>query len=148
MHRRNLAWAVVVTLFVCSSALAQAAKYVSWGVDEYEFFGLTKPQLAVKFKGKLSFAPDYSRALFGRFEACHSYDGATFKLFFDGDKVSKVQRVFIGCNETQEGPVLESKQAALRFAIDGLTPIEKRGALKPAELKKLAAARQMLVQTR
>jgi hypothetical protein len=122
------------------------AKYVSWGVDEYEFFGLTKQQLTAQFKGKLTFAKDFSRAVFGRFEACHSYDGATFKLFFDGNKVSRVQRVFVGCNETQEGPLFESKQAALKFAIDGLTPDAKRGALKPAELKKLESARKMLME--
>jgi len=126
--------------------MCEEAKYVSWGVDEYEFFGLSKQQLAAQFKGKLSFSKDFSRALFGRFEACHSYDGATFNLFFEGNKVSRVQRVFVGCNGTLEGPVFESKQAALRFAVDGLTPAAKRGALKPAELKKLESARKMLME--
>lgn len=142
----QIAFALALSLMALLPAVCQQAKYVAWGVDEYEFFGLTKQQLASQFKGKLTFAPDFSRAVFGRFEACHSYDGATFKLFFDGNKVSKVQRVFVGCNETQEGPVFESKQAALKFAIDGLAPAAQRGLLKSDEMKKLSAAKKMLLE--
>lgn len=135
--------------FVGVAAFAQqSAGYVPWGVDEYELFGLTKQELVAKFKGKLQFSEDGTRAMFGAVEACHTYDGPTFKLSFDPEnkRVSSVQRIFVGCTSTQFGPIFDRKQDALGFAISGLSQLAKRGTLKPAELTKLNAAQKMLAQ--
>ncbi len=128
------------------AAFAQevAAGYVPWGVDEYEFFGLSKTQLTSQFKGKLRFSADFERASFGPVEACHTYDGATFKLGYGAGKVTAVQRIFVGCNETSYGPAFETKEAALKFAILGLSKLANRGALKGHELNKLVGARKQL----
>ncbi len=142
-------FAILIALVLSLSsgaAFAQeaAAGYVPWGVDEYEFFGLTKAQLKSQFKGKMRFSSDAERASFGPVEACHTYDGATFKLGYSADKVVAVQRIFVGCNETSYGPAFENKQAALKFAIAGLSRLADRGALKAAELNKLLGARKLL----
>lgn len=136
----------LLLLLSSGAAFAQdaAAGYVPWGVDEYEFFGLTKAQLKSHFKGKMRFSADVERASFGPVEACHTYDGATFKLGYSADKVVAVQRIFVGCNETSYGPAFENKQAALKFAIAGLSKLADRGALKAAELNKLLGARKIL----
>lgn len=128
-------------------AFVAMINYIPWGVDEYEFFGLTKPQLAEKFKNKLVFENDYQKAIFKTFKGCHSYDGASFSLSFENGKVSKVQRIFLGCNETLQGEVFESKDAALRYAINELGKYEKRGSLRPDEAKKLQAARAEMKAT-
>lgn len=122
--------------------------YVPWGVDEYEFFGLTKPQLAEKFKGKLIFDKEFEKATFRSFKGCHTYDGASFKLSFENGKVSKVQRIFLGCTETQEGTVFESKETAVRYAVEELSIYEKRGSLRPNEVKELQSARAELQKLR
>jgi hypothetical protein len=40
--------------------------YTPWGIDEYQFFGLTKQELSTKFKDKLFFSKDFERATFSK----------------------------------------------------------------------------------
>lgn len=130
---RIIAIAAAVFIFAATAALAEEAKYVPWGVDEYEFFGLTKQQLAARFK-KVIFRDDMRRVLLSPQPGnCAGYDGPTFELGFAGGKVSTVQRVFVGCKETQYGPTFTTKVAALQFAIAGLS--EHTAASEKAKLK-------------
>ncbi len=57
----NVAVSISTALLLAISAIAQEAKYASWGIDEYEFFGLTKQQVIQKFKSKVTFREDYQR---------------------------------------------------------------------------------------
>jgi len=94
------------------------ARYVSWGVDEYELFGLTKGELKKSFKNTVFFNEDFTN---GRL--CREGDyGPQFILTFENGHVSSVQRMFIdggGCHIM--GPILESKKEALQFSIEGLS---------------------------
>lgn len=112
-----------------------------WGVEEYEFFSLTKQQLAARFKGsKVGFREDMKRVVLGPQQGgCAGYDGPTFELTFTKGKVSRVQRIFVGCKETQYGPPLDSKEAALKYAIAGLSQYTAA-----TEKAKLQAARAEL----
>jgi hypothetical protein len=137
-------WALILVLlaFGAYPALATEAKYVPWGYDEYQFFGLTKQQLTANFKDKVEFREDMKRvSLAPQKGACSGYDGATFELSFTDGKVTRVQRIFMGCKETQFGPILESKEAALKYAIAGLSGFKW---LSPAEKAKLQSARAEL----
>jgi len=113
------------------------AKYVPWGIDEYELFGLTKSALAQKFKGKLQFNEGFTNAWF-----FNDKGGPKFLLTFEDGCVATVGRVFVdgaGCNLT--GPVLSSKRAALQFSIHGLLQISKRTV---KEQQKVESAEEML----
>jgi hypothetical protein len=114
--------------------------YISWGVDEFELFGLTKTELAQQFKNKLTFDWTNSRAYVG-----HSLSSPRlFILTLKDKRVSEVQRVVrdpAGCN--LEGPLFTSKEAALRFAINGLSEL---GKLRPEEENKHAVAKQTLIE--
>jgi hypothetical protein len=84
----------------------------------------------------LQFNPTYSEAVF------NTGKRPRFELTFENDKVASIQRIFIdgdGCH--LKGPVLSSKEAALTFAIDGLSKIHN---LTDAERLKLSAARKSL----
>ena len=67
----NRIFSLVLAILVCLGLSMASAHnhletgYVPWGVDEYELFGLSKLELAKKFKDKLHFNNDkpYSRAL-------------------------------------------------------------------------------------
>ena len=115
------------------------ARYVSWGIDEYELFGLTKDQLKKDFKNKLFFNGDFSDAHF-----CPDGDaGPQFLLKFENDHVSQVQRMFIdggGCHIM--GPILESKKEALQFSIDGLS--SNPYGCDEADHKRLLSAKTLL----
>lgn len=107
--------------------------YVPWGLDEFELFGLAKPELGKKVEGK--FHSESSEL---------SWKGAArFHITFDKDgKVETVQRMFIdgaGCNLT--GPLLTSKKEALEFSVDGLSNLEH---LDQGDQSKLATAQALL----
>ncbi len=111
--------------------------YVSWGIDEFELFGLTKKKLDEKFKDKMHFRGADSAAVWN--------DGrsAQFRLAFgDDDKVASVQRIFIdGAGCEIKGPLITSKKEALDFSVDGLS---KLGNLDKADQSKLEAAQALL----
>jgi hypothetical protein len=119
------------------------ANYIPWGVDEYEFFGLTTPELAKDFKGKMEFEQYYTRAYFPGYRHA-GFGQPQFELTFDKGKVVRVRRLLVdgaGCNI--EGPNLSSKKEALLFSVDGLTKLANRDRNDDARLK---AAKQMLAE--
>lgn len=118
---------VIALLAIQPSAIAQYCHhhtgYVSWGVDEYELFGLTEAELTQKFKGTLRYDKTDSHAYFNK----GSNGGPQFILTFIDKRVSKVRRLFIdgaGCHI--KGPIISSKKEALEFSIDGLTKMPAR----------------------
>jgi hypothetical protein len=119
------------------------ANYTPWGVDEYELFGLTKQQLKTKFLGKLYFSTDYSRALFKPPGAGMSYQGPVFKLLFEDGKVTTVCGVFEGCKENFQRPRFDSKEAALEYAINGLSSCSGK-----EEQASLSRAKRVLAELR
>jgi hypothetical protein len=114
--------------------------YVSWGIDEFELFGLTKEEAAEKFKGRLSLSEEDTAVTFDDGHCGH------FHLSFNKDKrIDGVQRVFIdgaGCEIF--GPYLGSKRSALEFSINGLTQNEH---LDKDDTTKLATARKLLEES-
>lgn len=135
--------ATLICLTMSSPSLALPpehfkAKYVPWGVDEYELFGLTPTELSSKFEGKLRFEENYTHAYMRE-----SNNGPQFLIKMAGGRVCGVRRMFIdgeGCNIL--GPELPSKQAALEFSIDGLSKL--KGAGDKEDLKRLADAQEQL----
>lgn len=111
--------------------------YVSWGIDEFELFGLTKEELSKKFKGLLHISEIGAAVAFDDGRSGH------FHLEFDKDaKVNSVQRVFIdgaGCEIF--GPFLASKRQALEFTINGLKDVPH---LDKDDSAKLAIARKLI----
>lgn len=142
----RLPLAVLATLFYLASFPNLAfgdehhtARYVPWGVDEYELFSLTPSELSNRFKGKLRFEDGCSHA--------YIWDGSNrgpqFLIGFQGGRVSSVQRLFIdggGCNIL--GPKLMSKEEALKFSIDGLSELPGGG--DQGDHKRLVAAQKLL----
>ena len=128
----------VITAQVPCPAEITAGTYVDWGVDEYEFFGLTKDQVTKKFAGRLCFHEGFERVHFKGGSGLNYY-GPTFKLGFKNGKVDTVQGIFEGCRDTIYRPLFKSKKEALKFACDGLAD-----AKDDAGKKKLAAARKEL----
>lgn len=141
--------AVIITLASCSAHRDEQGKlpdsptnYVSWGVDEYELFGLTKEELETKYKDQMHFAPNYSKAIMNDAKNnCKSFVGPTFRLTYNDGKVVAVQRVFEACGKDFTGPVFESKKDALEFAIKGLT-----GAKNSKDQAKLSLAKEDLAK--
>ncbi len=139
--------AITVALSSCTAHRDEQAKlpdsptnYVSWGVDEFELFGLTKDELEAKYKDRIHFAPNYSKAIMNDAKNnCKTFVGPTFRLRYNDGKVVAVQRVFEACGKDFTGPVFESKKEALEFAIKGLT-----GAKDPKDQEKLASAKEAL----
>ncbi len=114
------------------------ATYVPWGIDEYELFGLTPPELLQKFKNRLEFDKDFSHARFDQ----NSTSGPQFIMKITNGHVTGVQRMFIdggGCHIM--GPVLTSKKAALQFSIAGLSQSNTRD---QQDNERLASARKLL----
>lgn len=138
---------ILAILFALASLGCRAddAKYASWGIDEYEFFGLTKQQVVQKFKSKVVFRENYQRICIApQAGSCSGYDGPTFQLTYENGKVAKVQRVFIGCKETQYGPVFSTKTAAIKYFVSSMNELAKRSTLRPDEQAKLKAVRAEL----
>ncbi|MDZ4835398.1 MAG: hypothetical protein SGJ27_16595 [Candidatus Melainabacteria bacterium] len=118
--------ALLLALFVTSTGALAAetqGNYTAWGVDEYEFFNLSKQDLAQKFKDKLCFEEGYDHVhLAGPpNEGCRGYLGPVFKLRFMNNKVVGVQALFEGCKNNFYRPDFTSKKDALKFAIQGLS---------------------------
>ncbi len=134
--------AVLATFIITAQApiLAEikVGPYVDWGVDEYEFFGLTKDQVTKKFAGRLCFQEGFERVHFKGGTGLNYY-GPTFKLGFNNGKVDTVQGIFEGCRDTIYRPLFKSKKDALKFTCAGLAD-----AKDDAGKKKLAAARKEL----
>jgi len=114
--------------------------HVDWGVDEYEFFDLTKAAVEKKFDGVLCFKHGFQRLHL--IDGPHlNYLGPTFRIGFTDGKVTSVQGVFEGCKETLFRPPFSNKKDALKFAIEGLS---SANASDTRTLNKLAAARREL----
>ncbi len=143
-----LIFGLLFSLSSCSTKRAVDEKlpdsntpYVSWGIDEYELFGLTKEELGSKYKGKMKFAPNFSKAIMSDAKnECKTFVGPTFRLTYnDEGKVVAVQRCFEACGKDFVGPQLDTKKEALQFAIKGLT-----GTKNPKDQEKLATAQNAL----
>lgn len=133
---------LAIAFAVVSSSNARAydkvGTYVDWGVDEYEFFGLTRGAVQKKFASKPCFHDGFGRV---HFKDAHpgDYYGPTFNLMFENSKVSTVQGIFEGGRDRIYRPIFKNKKEALLFAIDGLA-----AAADEHGKKKLAAARKEL----
>lgn len=145
-----LIFGLVFTLSSCATKRAVDGKladsdtpYVSWGVDEYELFGLTKEELDSKYKGKMKFAPNFSKAILSDAKnECKSFIGPTFRLTYnDEGKVVAVQRCFEACGKDFVGPQLDTKKEALEFTVNGLA-----GTKNAKDLEKLASAKNELAK--
>ncbi len=141
---------LTLSLSSCSAKRAVDGKlpdsdtpYVSWGVDEYELFGLTKEELDSKYKGKMKFAPNFSKAILSDAKnECKSFIGPTFRLTYnDEGKVVAVQRCFEACGKDFVGPQLDTKKEALEFTVNGLA-----GTKNAKDLEKLASAKNELAK--
>lgn len=128
---------LLFALLTLVPASAHSTGYVSWGIDEYELFDLTKPELLQRFKNKMTFTQDFSSARIKNF-------GAQFILTFRDGRVSSVKRLFIdgaGCH--LYGPELNSKREALAFSFNGLStaqmPLDKKDQTRLATVKALLA---------
>mgnify|MGYP000184423421 CR=1 FL=1 len=117
------------------------AAYVPWGVDDDELIGLTKADLATKYKDVLGFDPvesrvffvDYNRPGFGR---------PGFTVSFADGKIVAINRLFIdggGCHIV--GPIFKTKRDALNFVIEGLS---KQANHNPKDQARLKEARKRL----
>ena len=106
-----------------------------WGVDEDELIGLTKADIANKYKDTLGFDAvesrvffvDYNRPKFGR---------PGFTVTFADGKIVAIKRLFIdggGCHIV--GPVFKTKKEALNFVIEGLSKLTNRSPKDEARLK-------------
>jgi hypothetical protein len=138
--------AAAAFILCCLPSFAEdVAKYASWGIDEYEFFGLTKQQVVQKFKNKVTFRENYQRICIApQPGSCAGYDGPTFQVTYENGKVAKVQRIFMGCKETQYGPVFSDKNAAMRYFISSMKEFAKTGPLRPDEQVKFKATQAAL----
>ncbi len=141
----------IASVFACLTAFAtnglapscadSTSRYTPWGVDEYQLFGLKKQELETKFKEKLFFSKDFARATLSRTGTGLGYQGAVFNLSFTKERVSSVQGVFEGCTQNYSRPRFDSKEAALNYAIDGLSSCSGAD-----EKKSLAQAKQVLAE--
>jgi hypothetical protein len=115
------------------------AKYVPWGIEEYELIGLSKEELTKRFKGKLFFDREFTHAWFQE----NTSRGPQFLLTFSKGTTSSIQRLFIdggGCHII--GPILNNKAEAMKFVINGLSAAN--GRLTKAEQAKLSALKHDL----
>jgi hypothetical protein len=124
-----------VPAFAAEHIHSLIAKYVSWGVDEYELYGLTRDDIAKRYKGVLELDPGDDVVHFaGLRKPCLGQP--SFVVTFADGKIIKVKRLFIdgaGCKIW--GPLLTSKRDALRFSVDGLKEMEARSPKDEARLK-------------
>lgn len=114
--------------------------YISWGVDEFELFGLTRDELESKLG--LHFDAEKSEASIKPSGPEGGWPVAGFHVTFQDGKVASVQRVFkdgAGCRIL--GPELKSQKEALKFSIQGLESHEE---LDQKDQAKLASARSLL----
>ncbi|MDX2107194.1 MAG: hypothetical protein SFY67_12405 [Candidatus Melainabacteria bacterium] len=141
---------LVLTLTACAARRNPDDKlpdsptnYVSWGIDEYELFGLSKKELDTKYKDKMRFVPNFSKAIMSDAKnECKTFVGPTFRLTYDDQgKIVAVQRCFEACGKDFVGPQLNTRKEALEFAINGLT-----GTKNAKDQEKLASAKAELAK--
>lgn len=117
------------------------AAYVPWGVDEDQLIGLTKADIANKFKDTLGFDEVESRVFFVDYNR-PGYGRPGFTVTFADGKIVAVKRLFIdggGCHIV--GPVFKTKKEALNFVIEGLSKLTNRN---PKDEARLMEARKRL----
>lgn len=135
-------WAIMLSLalgtvpaFAAEHIHSLVAKYVSWGVDEYELYGLNRDDIAKRYKGVLELDPGDDIVHFaGLRKPCLGQP--SFVVTFVDGRIAKVKRLFIdgaGCKIW--GPLLPSKRDALKFSVDGLKEMEARSPKDEARLK-------------
>lgn len=102
---------------LCFGQSQRFLEYSPWGIDEYEVFGLTAPQIEKRFSEKALLTGE-EKVL--RFKNQYSETTASFHLGYDHGKVCSVQREFIAHlpGYTATGPELKSKEAALEYLIN------------------------------
>lgn len=111
------------------------ATYVPWGVDEDELIGLTKADLASRYKDTLGFDAVESRVFFVDYNRPNFGRPGFIVTFADG-KIVAIKRLFIdggGCHIV--GPVFKTKKEALNFVIEGLSKQTNRSPKDEARLK-------------
>lgn len=111
------------------------AAYVPWGVDEDQLIGLSKADIANKFKDTLGFDEVESRVFFVDYNR-PGYGRPGFTVTFADGKIVAVKRLFIdggGCHIV--GPVFKTKKEALNFVIEGLSKLTNRNPKDEARLK-------------
>jgi hypothetical protein len=111
------------------------ASYVPWGVDEDELIGLTKADIATKFKDILGFDQVESRVFFVDFNR-PGFGRPGFTVTFADGKIVAIKRLFIdggGCHIV--GPTFKTKKEALNFVIEGLSKQTNRKPKDEARLK-------------
>lgn len=136
-----IATILIVTAFLSFRPAAygqpeKESKYVNWGVDEYELFGLTRSELSRKFKGRLFFDKDHAVARLCETGTGLGYAGPTFRLKFSNGTVSSVQGVFEGCTANYFRPPFDSKEAAINYAVEGLKASGASAQIKLEEAKR------------
>jgi hypothetical protein len=120
-----------------ADAHSLVATYVSWGVDEDELIGLSKADIANKFKGVLGFDEQESRIFFVDYNR-PGFGRPGFLVTFANGKVATIKRLFIdggGCHIV--GPLFQTKQEALKFISDGLSAQTNRSAKEESRLKEV-----------
>ncbi len=111
------------------------AAYVPWGVDEDELIGLSKADIATKFKDTLGFDQVESRVYFVDFNR-PGFGRPGFTVTFADGKIIAIKRLFIdggGCHIV--GPTFKTKKEALNFVIEGLSKQTNRNPKDEARLK-------------
>lgn len=142
----SLVLVIFTSLYAPTSVFAHPlhsldAAYVPWGVDEDELFGLTKADIAKKYKGTLGFDESESRVFFVDYNRS-GFGRPGFIVTFSDGKIVTVKRLFIdgaGCYIV--GPVFKTKKEALLFIVDGLSKDTNRS---PADDARLKEARRKL----
>ena len=115
------------------------AKYVPWGVDEFELYGLTKNEITQKFKGEMHLSEEEKAISWDDGRPGHFHLG-----FDDTGRVGAIRRIFIdGAGCEIKGPELNSKEKALQFSIEGLSHLSH---LDKDDQSKLAAAKKQLAE--
>lgn len=132
---------IVTALCPPTSVLAHSplhsldAAYVPWGVDEDELIGLSKADIATKFKDTLGFDQVESRVFFVDFNR-PGFGRPGFTVTFADGKIIAIKRLFIdggGCHIV--GPTFRTKKEALNFVIEGLSKQANRNPKDDARLK-------------
>lgn len=115
--------------------------YSSWGIDEYELFGLTPSEIASKFGQWASLSSNEQTLTINNPITCST---KCFFLRYKGGRVCSVKRQFSAPYDgiLNIGPELQSKEAALEYKINAVTSwktSDQETAKQLAEAKKILA---------